>query len=203
MVKRQTLSGGVIFFVLSLFCCSAILANGINPVKPKKAGAKAPYKAHLRAAKGFGIPPIQNSLQLKVYVKTKKLSTATCNKGCTINKLTHSKAYLVPRANKVLHEISKEFYVKTKSRFAVTSITRTLADQHRLRQVNANAKHGLSSHNFGCSYDISYFRFNGKKGNNPRLETKLESILSQFQQEGKIYFIKEKWQKCFHVTVRS
>ncbi|MFV0607026.1 MAG: DUF5715 family protein [Niabella sp.] len=171
--------------------------------KSKTDSLKPTYKSHLKTATGHGITPIKNSKQLTSYVNKKKLATTKCVKGCTINKLTYSKAYMVPKANKVLNEIAKAFYAKTKSSFTVTSITRTLADQHRLRQVNNNATHGLSSHNYGCSYDISYIRFNGKKAPNARLQKALENILIQYQKKGKIYYIKEKWQSCFHITVRS
>ncbi len=187
---------------LLVFLFTAVIYNAPAAANNKKP-QRPPYKAHIRTARGFGLPPIKDNAQLKIYVKKKKLSTATCSKGCTINNLTHSKAYLVPKANKVLNEISKQFYTKTKSTFTVTSITRTIHDQYRLTKVNENARHGLSSHNYGCSFDISYIRFNKKKGDNPRLEKALLQILTQFQQQGKIYFIKEKWQRCFHVTVKS
>lgn len=169
----------------------------------EKSATKPKYDTHVRTAAGHGVTPIKNSRHLNTYVKNKKLTPAKCNKGCTISKLTHSKAYLVPQANRVLNDIAKSFYAKTKSSFTVTSMTRTLADQHRLRQVNSNATDGLSAHNFGASYDISYIRFNGKKGRNSKLEKALENILAQYQRQGKIYYIKEKWQSCFHITVRS
>ena len=188
-------------FVLGSSYISA--TNEPSNKKPKKHEIKRTYKAHVVAAASHGVLPILNSKQLNSYVKKKKLSAAKCNKGCTINKLTHSKAYLVPQANKVLNEIAKTFYAKTKSSFTVTSLTRTIADQHRLRSVNSNATHGLSAHNFGASYDISYIRFNGKKAPNARLEKALEAVLAQYQRQGKIYYIKEKWQSCFHVTVRG
>lgn len=205
ILQRKITMRLIIILVFPLLLIASVLGATGTPTskKPKKDSAKPTYKAHLRTAIGYGIKPIANSKQLNTYVKKNKLSNAKCNKGCTINKLTHSKAYLVPKANKVLNEIAKTFYTKTKSSFTVTSITRTLADQHRLRQVNNNAKNGLSSHNFGCSYDISYIRFNGKKSPNTKLEKALENILIQYQREGKIYYIKEKWQSCFHVTVRS
>lgn len=169
----------------------------------EKSATKPKYDTHVRTAASHGVTPIKNSRHLNTYVKKKKLTPAKCNKGCTISKLTHSKAYLVPQANRVLNDIAKSFYAKTKSSFTVTSMTRTLADQHRLRQVNSNATDGLSAHNFGASYDISYIRFNGKKGRNSKLEKALENILAQYQRQGKIYYIKEKWQSCFHITVRS
>lgn len=194
--------------VIFLFFTTAASATSLSKTPKKEASKstvakKTTYKSHIKTAAGHGVTPIATSKQLNKYVAKNKLNTAKCNKGCTIAKLTHSKPYLVPQANKVLNEIAKTFHAKTKSSFTVTSMTRTLADQHRLRQVNANATHGLSAHNFGASYDISYIRFNGKKGPNPRLERALENILIQFQKQGKIYYIKEKWQSCFHITVRS
>src|SRR5690606_18914885 len=97
-----------------------------------------------------------------------------------------------------------EFYSKSKKKtFTVTSVTRTLDDQQRLARVNSNAvTNKLSSHNYGCSFDISYIRFNRKKAPNARLEKMLQDILTRMQREGKIYFIKEYREKCFHVTVR-
>ena len=196
--------------VLLFVVCQVTYANNTPASKSKKKETvkkevvkKVNYKAHVFTAVGHGLAPIKNTKQLNSYVSKKKLSATKCTKGCTINKLSYSQPYMVPKANKVLNEIAKSFHTKTKSSFTVTSITRTLADQHRLRQVNSNATHGLSAHNFGASYDISYIRFNGKKGPNPKLEKALENILIQFQKQGKIYYIKEKWQSCFHVTVRS
>lgn len=205
MILRKTIfpGAGILFFLI-LISAGASAGTFNEPSKNKaKKSSKVGYAAHLRTSVGYGIKPIANTKHLNIYVKSKKLAPAKCNKGCTINKLTYSKAYLAPRANKVMNEIAKSFYAKTKSSFTVTSITRTLADQHRLRRVNSNAKHGLSSHNFGSSYDISYIRFNGKKKPNARLEKALENVLALYQRQGKIYYIKEKWQSCFHVTVRS
>ena len=203
-MKRIT----ILFLCFFALFAVTVQANTPGNKKPEKkaapkASAKVTYKKHINTAAGHGVTPIKNSKHLKSYVSKKKLTTAKCTKGCTIAKLTHSKAYLVPKANKVLNDIAKSFYAKTKSTFTVTSLTRTIADQHRLRHVNSNATHGLSAHNFGASYDISYIRFNGKKGRNTKLEKALENILAQYQRQGKIYYIKEKWQSCFHITVRS
>lgn len=192
--------------VLSLFFLTAVPLKATNtrPGNAKKTPTRTySYNAHLETAKGFGVPVLKNNAEVKKLVGKKKLSTTKCNKGCTINKLTHSKPYLVPKANKVLNEMAHQFYLKTKSTFAVTSITRTTHDQKSLQKINSNAKNGISSHNFGCSFDVSYIRFNNKKAENPRLEKKLFDVLSEFQKAGKIYFIKEHWQKCYHVTVRS
>ncbi len=86
--------------------------------------------------------------------------------------------------------------------FVVTSLTRTEADQNRLRRVNVNASSNDSSHSFGSAIDISYVRFNHKKQPNQKLEKQLEDVLKQFQKSGKIYFVKERINKCFHIIVR-
>lgn len=169
-----------------------------NPVPKTK------YGYHLKAAKGFGIPAVKTNKQMTSLVKSKKLTPTVCKKGCTIKKLSYSKAYMVPKANKVLNEISKEFYKRTGgATFTITSLTRSMHDQHKLTKVNGNARKSESSHNYGASFDISYVRFNKKLGTNPRLEKTLNSVLTKFQNEGKLFFIREYSQKCYHVTVRG
>jgi hypothetical protein len=87
--------------------------------------------------------------------------------------------------------------------FTVSSITRTLEDQCRLRRVNSNAALGISSHNYGNSFDISYVRFNGVLKHNPKMEAALEKVLKYYYDLGRIYYIKEKQQSCYHITVKN
>ena len=72
-----------------------------------------------------------------------------------------------------------------------------------LAESESNASLGISSHNYGNSFDISYVRFNDKLKSNPRLEAALEKVLNVYRDEGKLYYIKEKQQSCYHVTVRN
>ncbi len=169
-----------------------------------KARAQTVYDYHLEAARKSGIAPLKNAAHINSYVGKKKLQSVLANRGYKIARLTHSRPYLTPRANNMLKLIGRTFYTKSKkSTFTVTSVTRTLGDQKRLARVNNNAvTTKLSAHNYGCSFDISYIRFNGRRATNARLEKMLESILKQLQKEGKLYFIKEYREKCFHVTVR-
>ncbi|MEP0711605.1 MAG: DUF5715 family protein, partial [Algoriphagus sp.] len=88
------------------------------------------------------------------------------------------------------------------SYFMLTSVTRTPEQQKSLRRRNKNATSGESSHSYGVSFDISYIRFNGKKNWNREKQKKLEKVLAEFQDAGKILFIKERKQSCYHVTVR-
>ncbi len=166
--------------------------------------AQTQYDYHLEAARATGIPPLRNQAHVTSLVSKKKLVLIFAGRGYTIAKLTHSRPYLNPRSYKTLKEIGTAFYNRSsKKTFTVTSVTRTLYDQKRLARVNSNAVTSkLSSHNYGCSFDISYIRFNRKKAPNAKLEKVLQDILTQMQRQGKIYFIKEYREKCFHVTVR-
>lgn len=121
-----------------------------------------------------------------------------------MQKLDYSRPYLVSKARIVLEKIGVKFSSETKgSTFTVSSVTRTLEDQCRLRQVNSNASLGISSHNYGNSFDISYVRFDNKLKNNLKLEAALEKVLKFYADLGRIYYIKEKQQSCFHVTVKN
>ncbi|WP_346238296.1 DUF5715 family protein [Niabella insulamsoli] len=170
----------------------------------KSSSAQTKYDVHLVAAKRTGIPPIKNQSHLTSLVSKKKLVIIFPKTGYTIAKLTHSKPYLTAKGYKVLKEIGSNFYKKSgKKTFTVTSVTRTIYDQKRLARVNSNAvTTKLSSHNYGCSFDISYIRFNRRKAPNAKLEKTLQSVLTQLQKQGKLYFIKEYREKCFHITVR-
>lgn len=163
-----------------------------------------PYEWHQKAAKKIGVQPIADHAALKKLEKAQKLTKVKNNKGYRVNKLSHSHALLVPKAHQVLNDIGEAFQAKAGSKniFTVTSITRTEADQKRLRKKNRNATYKESSHVRGVSFDISYIRFNGKKEWNSKLQNALESVLLDFQNHNKIYVIKEKNQSCYHITVR-
>ncbi len=181
-----------LFFLLYIFAGSCA------------AFSQTQYDYHLEAARATGIPPIKNQAHVTSLVSKKKLVHIFTGRGYTIAKLTHSRPYLSPRSYKALKEIGASFYTRSRKKiFTVTSVTRTLYDQKRLARVNSNAVTSkLSSHNYGCSFDISYIRFNRRRAPNARLEKALQDILTQMQRQGKIYFIKEYREKCFHVTVR-
>lgn len=162
------------------------------------------YVAHLEAAKSHGITHLKNKKALDKYVnKGKLVKVKQRGYGYRLDHFTHSYPYLVPKANSVLADIAREFVKQTgQNFFVVTSLTRTEADQNRLRKVNVNASSNDSSHSFGAAIDISYARFNNRREPNAKLEKELEKVLKQFQRSGKIYFVKERIHKCFHIIVR-
>jgi len=161
------------------------------------------YQLHRKAAKQTGLKAIQNDEQLNSYKKEGKLIQVNNLKGYKIGKLTHSKAVLTPETYKTLQEIGLRFSQKAGNGnyFVVTSMTRTVKDQKKLTKNNVNATKNMSTHCYGCSFDISYIRFNGKKGNNKKLQDDLESILIDYQKDKRIYIVVEKRMHCYHITV--
>ncbi|VXB54213.1 DUF5715 family protein [Chryseobacterium sp. 8AT] len=163
------------------------------------------YKPHLDASKSFNVKLLKTTSTVQKYINSGKFhSIKKSGKGFKVQKLDYSRAWMVSKGKATLEKIGSRFSKETKGHtFTVSSITRTLEDQCRLRRVNSNASLGISSHNYGNSFDISYVRFNGVLKNNPKMEAALEKVLKYYADAGRIYYIKEKQQSCFHVTVRN
>jgi len=164
----------------------------------------AEYVTHLNAAKNHNVGLVKDKTHLNKLTKQGKLvAIKQRGYGYRIDRLTHSHAYLVPKGRTVLNAMARDF-VKAAGQnfFVVTSLTRTEADQKRLRRVNSNASSNDSSHSYGGAIDISYVRFNHKLGANAKLEKHLETVLKQYQASGKIYFVKERQSRCFHIIIR-
>lgn len=170
-----------------------------------KVNASPLYQPHLDASKSFGTNLLKTSGNVTKYINSGKFhKIKKSGKGYQVQKLDYSRAYMVSKAKTTLENIASKFSKENKgSTFTVSSITRTLEDQCRLRKVNSNASLGISSHNYGNSFDISYVRFNNTLRNNPKLETALEKVLQHYVAAGRIFYIKEKQQKCYHITVRN
>lgn len=183
-------------FALLLLMASLALSAQTKPSKE--------YLTHLNAAKNHDVGLVKDKTHLNKLVKQGKLVTIKQRGyGYRVDRLTHSHAYLVPKGRTVLNALANDF-VKAAGQnfFVVTSLTRTEADQKRLRRVNSNASSNDSSHSYGGAIDISYVRFNHRLGTNSKLEKHLETVLKQYQSQGKIYFVKERHSRCFHIIVR-
>ena len=163
------------------------------------------YKPHLEASKSFTVGLLKTDHVFNKYVDMKRLhKISKKGTGFRLQALTHSRAYLNFKSKKILNRIGEKFSKDSKGDyFTVSSLTRTLEDQCKLRKTNSNASLGISSHNYGNSFDISYVRFNGKHAHNEKLDARLRSVLDHYVAAGKIYYIKEKKQACYHVTVRN
>ncbi|MFV0148800.1 DUF5715 family protein [Empedobacter falsenii] len=163
------------------------------------------YVQHLNAAKSHKLDLIDGDKMLNKYINQGKLvKIKQRGYGWRVGDLTHSHSYLVPKGRDILSSIARDFVNTTgQNFFVVTSMTRTLHDQNRLRGINKNASSNDSSHNFGAAFDISYVRFNHKISSNAKLEKELEQILKTYVKLGKIYYVKESKIKCFHIIVRN
>lgn len=175
------------------------MTNASAQKKPSKA-----YLTHLTAAKSHKTGHIKSKSHLNKLSSSGKLTKVPQRGyGYRVAPLTHSHSYLVPKGKRVLDAMARDFVKQAgQNFFVVTSLTRTDADQARLRQSNINASSNESSHSFGAAFDISYVRFNHSRGSNAKLEKILEGILNTYQKQGKIYFVKEKKVSCFHIVVR-
>lgn len=199
-------------FIIPLFFYHSFCGQQSKKVLPcydltevLKVEATPLYKPHLDASKSFNVKILKTTSSVQKYINSGKFhSIKKSGKGYKVQKLDYSRAWLVSKGKSTLEKMGARFSKETKGHtFTVSSITRTLEDQCRLRKVNSNASLGISSHNYGNSFDISYVRFNGILKNNPKMEAALEKVLKYYADAGQIYYIKEKQQSCFHVTVRN
>ncbi|MHA7129846.1 DUF5715 family protein [Algoriphagus namhaensis] len=165
---------------------------------------KDAYDLHLAAAESSEVGLIQNEEILSDYLANESLVEASSGNGYRVEKLSHSHPFLTPKAKEVLEQLGKTFesQVGEGEFFTVTSGTRTMDQQKKLKRRNRNATSGNSSHSYGVSFDISYIRFNGVKAFDYERQKQLEAVLNYFQETEKIYVIKERKQSCYHVTVR-
>ncbi len=162
------------------------------------------YKPHLLAAQNFGVDILETTKSIDKYIaKGKLVKIKKKSRGYRLQTLEYSRPFMVKKARTTLEKLANDFAAKTKSFFVVSSVTRTLEDQCRLRKVNSNASLGISSHNYGAAFDISYVRFDHKLKVNTKLEKELEKVLEEYKNLGRIFYIKERQQSCYHVTVRK
>ena len=187
--------------IILLFCNSLHgFAQKRAVIEPSKE-----YIQHLNSAKSHNLELIKNDKHLNKYINQGKLvKIKQRGYGWRIGDLSHSHSYLVPKGRDILRSIANDFVKETgQNFFVVTSLTRTLSDQNRLRGVNSNASSNDSSHNYGAAFDISYVRFNQKIRTDSKLEKMLENVLKAYVRSGKIYYVKESKIKCFHIIVRN
>jgi hypothetical protein len=145
--------------------------------------------------------------------------------------LTHSVPFSTPSARGMLLEASRRFQVRMKEmglprfRLTVTSVLRTDESQADLRQRNANAAAGVSTHEYGTTMDISHIRFEPPaadpglppemaqlhdslmrdiaKRHASALQGELGRVLRDMRKEGKVKVMMERQQPVYHTTVAA
>ncbi len=214
--RKRWLIGGVVFIIVSMviFLSDTEIYRKLRKqlrttfslqktyvIKPVVL-ANDPIHKHRNEAQRHGIAYLQDDDHIEKYIRTGKLVKVRDNIGYRLHRLQYSSPVLVPQAYKVLKEIGRKFDDLTNGDyFVVTSLTRAEADQRKLRKNNTNATSNESTHSYGCSFDISYTRFNNERGYNPQLQNALERVLAEMKREGKILVIKERRIACYHITV--
>lgn len=169
---------------------------------------------HLEVAKTIGISSPADRDEAERLKD--KLIHITNNKFYTVDSLTHSIPYLIPRASALLDTIGSNFLDSLAAKglnpnqVIVTSVLRTQNDVKRLRRRNGNAS-ANSAHCFGATFDISWKRFKKVEDEDGRplqdvsadtLKLVLSEVLRDLRQADKCYIKYELKQGCFHITAR-
>lgn len=167
---------------------------------------------HLSSAKKNGIKPVSDREEAEKHIDD--LLFIGENRYYSVDKLTHSIPYLVPKASALLMAIGMNFQDSLKAKgldeykLIVTSVLRTKDDVKRLRKRNSNASMN-SAHFYGTTFDISYNRFNKvlqadslAEERDIKLKLVLSEVLRDIKQADLCYVKYELKQGCFHITAR-
>lgn len=200
----------------------------VDTANKKKASIGFRFSSSMDYHRGF---PDLNDIQL---LTASRLGIASCNDReeaterkdslvfigenpyYVVEELSHSIPYLVPRASRLLTEISRSFLDSLATRglppykIVVTSVLRTTNDINKLKLVNVNASEN-SCHRHGTTFDICYNKFENvvspkekqvKKTWPIELKQILAEVLDDQRKKGTCYIKYEYRQACFHITAR-
>ena len=215
------LGGALMTFCFTLNSC-APKDRSLKLNEPRNIRGVISYKrsfgdlnaTHLKAAKAIGIQPLSSRKEAE-RIKG-KLVHIEDNEFYTIDSLTHSIPYLVPKASKLLSDLGSAFNDSlvnkglNPNRLIVTSVLRTNEDVKRLRRRNTNASNN-SAHAYGTTFDISWKRFDKidfvderpmQSVRSDTLKLVLSEVLRDFKKHDRCYVKYELRQGCFHITAR-
>ena len=170
----------------------------------------------LEVAEAIGVPPVADREEAEALKSRLVLLEDTDT--YVIDSLTYSIPYLIPSAKVLLDDIGRVFQDSLSAKglnpykLVVTSVLRTEDDVARLRVRNVNASEN-STHRFGTSFDLSYWRYvkipdlRGRPYEDvppEYLRAVLSQVLKDFHDQPDRCFVKyEKKQNCFHITTRK
>lgn len=169
---------------------------------------------HLSIAQTIGIRPLENRQEAEKMKE--QLNHIINNEYYTVDSLTYSIPYLIPRASELLDTIGSNFLDSLTAKglnpnqVIVTSVLRTKDDVKRLRRRNGNAS-ANSAHCYGATFDVSWKRFKKVEDEDGRplqdvssdtLKLVLAEVLRDLRQADKCYIKYELKQGCFHITAR-
>lgn len=171
----------------------------------------------LASAKKYGIRPAKTRAEIQKYIDSHRLVRITNSPFYTVDDLTHSMPYLVPKAQQLLNTICMNFIDSLTVKGLpphlpmITSVLRTTDDVAKLQRGNGNATTN-SCHCYGTTVDITYNRFVPLTGTYDRsaellrwdlkMKQVLAEVLNDLRLQNKCYVKYERKQACFHLTVR-
>ncbi|MDE6273040.1 MAG: hypothetical protein K2M31_08560 [Muribaculaceae bacterium] len=194
--------------------------NAITPPEPPRQRVRARFTGNLAEifndsnhfqlmhAQRLGIDPITD---MRSYYHTKRpLVRVVTNEDFRVEELTHSYPYLIPEAEKLLHDIGRAFRDSVKARkggnyrMIVTSLLRTPVTVRKLRRINRNATE-QSTHQYATTFDIGYNKFDVVSGpdiaNYGDLKNILAEVIADLHRQGRCMVKYEIKSPCFHITV--
>ena len=242
MKHRYVETFGIIVLVMALIRCAfpgvatyhdAEQTALISPSDSSGRSAAAPQRPHrimsvpnyfttfpdvndvqLRSARRWGVKPVENRRDAEQRMD--ELVYIGSSPYYTLDKLTSSIPYLVPRAALLLDDIGRAYFdsLHVKGvplhRMVVSSVLRTEHDVKNLQRTNSNATEH-SCHLYGTTFDISYITYSTVEDpegparrlvRDDTLKFVLSEVLRDFRQMGRCHVKYEKNQSCFHITVR-
>ena len=197
--------GGFYLFSSKPEAVKKIVKKTINYNKLKVSGLyssklKDKMSVYINTVERTGITPCRDEEDIKSRRNLYKLESGSYY---SIDRLDYSHAYLSKKGKALLERIEADFAEKTyttdlhKSRFILTSLTRTKENVKRLRINNGNAS-DRSAHMYGGCFDITYARFeNDQKKLTANDIYRLKETLAQV-----IFELKEK-KKCWAITEKN
>ncbi|MEG1684874.1 MAG: DUF5715 family protein [Bacteroides sp.] len=167
---------------------------------------------HLGSAQAIGISPLSSREEAEALKGN--LTEIVGDEYYSVDSLTHSIPYLVPKAAGLLEKIGTNFLDSlgckglNPNKIIVTSVLRTKDDVKRLRRRNGNASLN-SAHFYGTTFDVSYNRFEKVELERPTqdvgsdtLKLVLSEVLRDLKKAEACYVKYELKQGCFHITAR-
>lgn len=141
-----------------------------------------------------------------------KLRLIETNRLYVVDKLTHSRPYLVPKAAELVKDIGQAFQdslfnrgYSRNHRITITSVLRTQEMVRELQKSNVNSSEN-SCHVYGTTVDISYLTFDtpetGHMASQEKMRQVLMEVMYDLRNAGRCYVKYEKRQTCLHITVR-
>jgi len=184
----------------AVFCFFFLAAALAIAQPPSLHGSKRSQQRQNREADKEDLTRLKNSLQQKRFRNAKILVPLPENSNVKIDRrLSKARRLCRPWTRDFLLAFGAKFYKEFKQPMKVTSATRTVADQKRLRKRNLNAAPvaggRASSHLTGSTVDIT------KKGMSTKQIRWMREQLISLEKQKKIEATEEFKQPVFHVMV--